>query len=165
MGKVSVRDQAFFSKGQTRTQREAFFQVRISPYCIAVAFFNTSFRISCHLRLNFIRVWRHISPNLLCCVHLWVLSRCGVYWLHMQTTTAIYSEAFSANINAFSQPVHGWCCMQCPGKNGLQQTIAVFSRGCLRSIKLAPAEVQMFRHSFWSCTHYQTGEQLLSNLH
>jgi len=69
MGKVNVRDQAFLSKGQCRRQKQAFLQVRISPYFISVAFFNTSFRISCHLRLNFIRVCRHINPHVLCSVH------------------------------------------------------------------------------------------------
>lgn len=79
MGEVNVRHQAFLSKGQTRRKRKVFFQVRISPYCISVAFFNTSFRISCHLRHNFVRVCRHINPNALCCVHLWVLLRCEAY--------------------------------------------------------------------------------------
>lgn len=65
--------------------REAFFQLSIGLYCISVAFFNTSFRTSCHLRLDFIRVCRHINPNVLCCMHLWVLLKCEVYWLHMQT--------------------------------------------------------------------------------
>lgn len=111
MGKVSVGDQAFLSKGQTRKQREAFFHVRISPYCISVAFFNASFRISCHLSLNFVRVCRRINPHVLRCLHVWVLPRCEAQWLHMLTTTATHSEAFSADINALSQPVHGLCCL------------------------------------------------------
>ena len=110
-GESQCRRPGFPFQGSDGESKRSIFQVRISPYCISVAFFNTSFRISCHLRLNFVRVCRHINPNVLCCVHLWVLPRCEAYWLHMQTTTATHSEAFSANIKALSQPVYGWCCI------------------------------------------------------
>lgn len=103
-----------------------FFQVRISPYSRPVAFFSTSFRISCHLRLSFVRVCRHIHNNVLCCVHLWALTRCEACWLRMQTATLTHREAFPTNINVLSQPVHGWHCTQCPGKNDQQKITAVF---------------------------------------